>query len=220
MRRAAFWCGALLLASLPAQAGQKLVASDTGASIKHEGRIVISNQGSTITAWQFDGDIRRALVRVRSSKLQTHFYGPVLYESDAQVRGGVPPEIAKTIRAASRKHGVDPRLVAAIAWRESGFDPTIVSRRGATGIMQLMPQTAEFLGVSDIFNVHQNIFAGTRYLRMLLDSFHGDLELALAAYNAGPGAVERYRGIPPYKETISYVKNVRHDYEKSLRSQS
>ena len=80
-----------------------------------------------------------------------------------------------------------------------------------------MPKTAEILGVTEIFDVRQNIFGGTQYLRMLLDTFSGDLDLTLAAYNAGPGAVERYRGIPPYRETVNYVRNVRAVYERSLK---
>ncbi|MDX1583604.1 MAG: lytic transglycosylase domain-containing protein, partial [Thermoanaerobaculia bacterium] len=117
---------------------------------------------------------------------------------------------------ASSTHGVDPRLVSAVAYRESAFDPGIVSSAGACGIMQLMPKTAEILGVTEIFDVRQNVFGGTRYLRMLLDTFSGDLDLALAAYNAGPGAVERYRGVPPYRETVEYIRRVRSDYERSL----
>jgi len=84
--------------------------------------------------------------------------------------------------------------------------------------MQLMPATARFLGVTNVFDARENIFGGTRYLRTLLDTFGGDLDLALAAYNAGPGAVEKYRGVPPYRETREYVAAVRASYEKALRT--
>ena len=84
--------------------------------------------------------------------------------------------------------------------------------------MQLMPATARFVGVTDVFDARQNIFGGTRYLRTLLDTFDGDLDLTLAAYNAGPGAVQKYKGIPPYRETRAYVKAVRATYEASMAS--
>ncbi len=129
----------------------------------------------------------------------------------------MPRYLASLIEEASRAHSVDPRLVAAVARRESAFDPDAVSRVGAGGIMQLMPDTARLLGVSDVFDARQNVFAGTRYLRTLLDTYKGDLDLALAAYNAGPKAVDKYNGIPPYRETKAYVAAVRATYERSLR---
>jgi len=104
-----------------------------------------------------------------------------------------------------------------MAARESKFDPDAVSRAGAKGVMQLMPETAKLLGVNDIFDVRENVSAGVHYIRVLLNAFRGDLELALAAYNAGPGAVEQYRGIPPYRETIAYVAGVRRHYESIIR---
>lgn len=97
------------------------------------------------------------------------------------------------------------------------MNPRAVSRVGAQGLMQLMPATAAFLGITDSFDPRQNVFAGTRYLRTLLDTFRGDLDLTLAAYNAGPGAVQKYRGVPPYRETKAYIASVRTEYERSLR---
>jgi len=111
-------------------------------------------------------------------------------------------------QVAGQQFQVPPALLKAIAWAESGFNPHAVSRAGAQGIMQLMPGTARSLGVTDPFNPAQNIFGAARYLRSLLDRFQGDIKLALAAYNAGPGAVQRYGGIPPYRETREYVKRV------------
>jgi len=112
------------------------------------------------------------------------------------------------IAEAARAYGVDPRLIVAVARRESRFNPNAVSRVGACGLMQLMPATARLLGISDIFDVRQNVFGGAQYLRMLLDSYHGDLNLTLAAYNAGPAAVQKYKGVPPFRETRAYVASI------------
>jgi soluble lytic murein transglycosylase-like protein len=124
--------------------------------------------------------------------------------------------IDRCITTNAQATGVDPALVEAIIANESGFDPKATSRAGARGLMQLMPETAAGLGVLDPYDPAQNVRGGTRYLRALLDRF-GDLELAVAAYNAGAGAVERYGGVPPYPETQNYVRNVLSRY-RELRS--
>ena len=117
------------------------------------------------------------------------------------------PQLAPIIDPAAKKYGLDSRLVAAVIWVESSGDPKAVSRKGAKGLMQLMPTTARSLGVRDALDPVQNVDGGVRYLKQQMDA-HRDLSLALAAYNAGPTAVSRYGGIPPYKETKNYVRRV------------
>jgi soluble lytic murein transglycosylase-like protein len=112
------------------------------------------------------------------------------------------------IRGACRKHSMDPALVMAVIHAESRFDPLAVSPRGAMGLMQLSPVITRELGIRDPFNPQLNIDGGVRYLKDLLDLFDGDLELALAAYNAGPTQVYRHNGVPPFKETQEYLKRV------------
>lgn len=112
---------------------------------------------------------------------------------------------------AAKKHGVDSDLVLSLANAESGYRSDAVSPVGAVGVMQLMPETAKDLGVNDSFDPKQNIDGGVRYLKQMLDMFGGDKEKALAAYNAGPGAVQQYGGVPPYSETQAYVKNILSD---------
>ena len=115
---------------------------------------------------------------------------------------------ADLIRAAAEKHGVGQELIASVIAVESNFNAHAVSPRLARGLMQLLPETAARLAVTDVFDPRQNIDAGTRYLKELLARYHQDLALALAAYNAGPDRIEQYRGVPPFSETRTYVARV------------
>ena len=119
-----------------------------------------------------------------------------------------PKHYLREIELAAKQHDVDPALIQAVIHAESGFRPRVVSRSGAQGLMQLMPGTAKDMAVQDVFQPSQNIMGGSAYLAWLLKKYEGDLRLATAAYNAGPGTVSKYGGVPPYPETKAYVARV------------
>lgn len=132
---------------------------------------------------------------------------------------GAPPskqlpkeELQRIVHETATRHRVDPALVQAVIQAESAWQPTAISRKGAQGLMQLTPGTAGDLGVNNAFDPAQNVDGGVKYLRMLLERYRGDLDLALAAYNAGPSAVDRARGVPNYPETRAYVQKVTATY--------
>ena len=120
--------------------------------------------------------------------------------------------VEKIVREAAQRHNVDPALVRAVIETESNFNPAARSRKGALGLMQLIPTTASRFGVNDVFNPQQNVDAGVHYLKTLLERYNGNLDLALAAYNAGEGAVDRAHGVPAYRETRNYVQKVQNAY--------
>lgn len=141
----------------------------------------------------------------------------LVHVAGAQVRAPYPTreqvsaDIETSIRDAAIFYGVDPVLIRSVIQQESGFNPWAISRKGAMGLMQLMPKTAWSLGVTNPFNPRQNVFAGTLYLRQLLDEYKS-ANLALAAYNAGDGAVRAYGGVPPYAETVEYINRIAYLY--------
>ena len=134
--------------------------------------------------------------------------GIVIHSPGFSLRPSANHDFDHHIMAASVQHGISQDLIRAIIQVESQFDRLAVSTAGARGLMQLMPATARAMGVSDTFDARQNIFGGTKYLRVLLGLYGGDVSMAAAAYNAGETAVARYKGIPPYKETQNYVRKV------------
>lgn len=132
-----------------------------------------------------------------------------LLRSRLQLRSNVnPAEYEKIIRDSADKYGVSASLIKAVIHAESGYDPNAVSPKGASGLMQLMPGTARSLKVNNSFDPKDNVEGGVKYLRFLLDTFRGDVSLALAAYNAGLNKVAKFGGIPPYTETRTYVNRV------------
>nr|WP_209988838.1 transglycosylase SLT domain-containing protein [Azospirillum picis] len=141
--------------------------------------------------------------------------------------GPPPAEVVAMVNAVAPKYGIDPALVLAVIQAESAFRTNAVSPKDAAGLMQLIPDTADRFGVGDVFDPRQNITGGVKYLRWLLAYFQGDVTLALAGYNAGERAVDRYKGVPPYDETRNYIRvirriygNLNHPYDDSVANPS
>lgn len=186
-----FGCSAavcLLLAGLPG-----LTLADIYRFEDEEGVVHFTDAPTDKKFKIFLRDLRK------DRQLRTHFR----FAANAN-----PQEYEQMILATSAKYGVSPALVKAVIQAESGYNPNAVSRTGASGLMQLMPGTAKQLKVADSFDPKQNVDGGVRYLRFLLDTFKGDVTLALAAYNAGLNKVAKYGGVPPYEETRTYVNRV------------
>jgi soluble lytic murein transglycosylase-like protein len=165
-----------------------------------------------VTGYEQYGDrVRLAVsggaVEIAASELidvepEDQFPAPPTVDVDFGVR------YANLIHTAAQKHGVDEKLIAGVIGAESNFDPKAVSRKRALGLMQLLPETAARYSVGNVFDPAQNIDAGTHYLKDLLARYSGNLRFALAAYNAGPETVDRYRGVPPFRETQTYVRTI------------
>jgi soluble lytic murein transglycosylase-like protein len=170
--------------------GPQVTATAVGAGDATRHRLVESDQAS-----KAKGDRRTHRSLQNTSQ-----------EIRADTSSGQPVE--KSIQQAAAKYNLSPELIRSVIRAESNFQVDAVSPAGAKGLMQLMPETAKELGVTNPFDIHQNIDGGARYLRQMLDRFGGDLKRALAAYNAGPGAVEQHNGEVPYAETRQYVKRV------------
>jgi soluble lytic murein transglycosylase-like protein len=165
---------------------------------------VRQDQGLVWLALKEGGEVALPAGEVRGV-VPDEFLEEVLQEIASAPAGS---DLAALATAAARRHNLDPGLVLALVQVESAFQPRAVSRKGARGLTQLMPGTARELGVKNAFDPEQNLDGGARYLRQLLTRYGGDLARALAAYNAGPGAVDRHQGVPPYPETRQYVRRV------------
>jgi len=192
---------ALLTSALPARAEIAVLAN--GMTLKVRGQRL---DGATLFLQLKEG----GEVGVPFEMLRGLLPDEVIDEIDATGGAG---DLHAQAAAAARRHGLDPGLVLAVVGVESAFEPRAVSPRGARGLMQLMPGTATSLGVADAFDPAQNLEAGARHLQSLVGRYAGDLPRALAAYNAGAGAVDRFGGVPPYRETRDYVRKVLRRYK-------
>jgi soluble lytic murein transglycosylase-like protein len=190
-----------LLTLLGTSARAEIALLSSGLTLKLEGHRV--EDGLVILSLKGGGEMGVPPSAVRG------FVPDEVLDEVAVPPGGDLREIAA---AAARRHGLDPELVVAVVSVESGFRPEAVSPKGAQGLMQLMPRTAASLGVEDAFDPAQNLDGGARHLGQLLTLYGGDVARALAAYNAGEGAVQRHGGVPPYRETRAYVKKVLERY--------
>ncbi len=193
-------------------------------SLRAEYVVLRSGQRLKVTGYQLVGDKYR--LQMTGGKVEIAAEEVVAIEPEdvfTPLPAAVPPAAAQPlyrdlVEAAAKKYSMDADLITSVIAVESNFDPKAVSRKNARGLMQLLPETAAQLGVKNIDDPAENIDAGTRYLRDLLQKYNNDLALALAAYNAGPDKVQQYGHVPPYPETISYVRRVKRGYDKNKSS--
>jgi hypothetical protein len=190
--------------------GDRRATTGAGVLFALAAMVVVPEARADIYTRVTSGGVTEAtnLPSAKDFKLTYRSKGVVIHSPGFQVRPSANHDFDEHILAAAAHHGISQDLIRAVIQVESQFDRLAISTAGARGLMQLMPATARSMGVTDSFDARQNIFGGTRYLRSLLGRYGGDVSLAAAAYNAGEGAVARYNGIPPYKETQNYVRKV------------
>ncbi|HEX6504602.1 MAG TPA: lytic transglycosylase domain-containing protein [Terriglobales bacterium] len=203
--------GVLLLAPAVACSASDIAVLRNGFSIPHESREAIGTMTRLYTAIDKSSYVDIPTDQIeRFEKDLTPKLGP----QQVSVPPMASPNLKEVIQGASDKQLLDVDLVNSVIRAESGFNTHAVSPKGARGLMQLMPDTASTLGVSNSFDPKANVEGGTQYLRWLLDRYNYDLAKALAAYNAGPHRVEQYHGIPPYAETRAYVARIIRDFNR------
>jgi soluble lytic murein transglycosylase-like protein len=211
-------CGLLLIAC-PGFASDFAILRN-GFSIRHERRETIG----TVTRLYLSAD-KAGYVDIATDQIERFEKDSSPPPPSAPPRSislappAKPLNLNEVINSISDRHHIDPDLINSVIHAESGFNPRAVSPKGARGLMQLMPQTASRLGVSNTFDPRANVEGGTRYLSELLQRYNFDLIKALAAYNAGPQRVEQYRGVPPYYETRTYVAKIVRDFNRKKLAQ-
>ncbi len=201
--------GAVLALSAPVRAQISTTVDEHGKLVFVNGDSPKARRGSTISST--DGSSTQGGSGLGSSTSAAS-HGGVAAESAAATLGANDGRLDRIVRDAAARHQLDPALVKAVISTESGWNPQAVSRKGAVGLMQLIPGTAQRFGVGNPFDPAQNVEGGTTYLKTLLDRYNGDLSKTLAAYNAGEHAVDANRGVPPYWETQKYVQKVQDAY--------
>jgi soluble lytic murein transglycosylase-like protein len=207
-----------------------LLALLAAPSARAEYIVLRSGERLHVTAYQLDGDkyrlqLQGGWVDVQAADVlkiePEEVFAPLVPDPPVAPPMAPPgPPYRELVSAAAARYGVDAELISSVMEVESHFDAKAISPKNARGLMQLLPQTAARLGVKDIFDPRENIDAGTRYLKELLQLYNNNLTLALAAYNAGPDKVEKYGNVPPYRETVSYVNQVTRKYQKSKSATS
>jgi hypothetical protein len=211
--------GAILMLMGSSASASQLAILRNGFSVSHDAREVLGAVTRLYTSVDKSSYVDIPTEQIDHFEISLPAAAPLTPTSIATVpKPVIPPpathDLNEVIRGASDKHFLDADLIDSVIRAESGFNPRAVSPKGARGLMQLMPQTASTLGVKDSFDPKANVEGGTQYLRWLLDRYNYDLAKALAAYNAGPHRVERYRGVPPYAETQAYVARIIRDFNR------
>jgi hypothetical protein len=187
-------------------------------SLRAEYVVLRSGQRLRVTGYQLLGDKYRLQMAGGSVEIAAEDVVAIEPEdvfTPVPSKPVVKPPFRELVEAAAARYSVDADLITSVIAVESNFDPRALSRKNARGLMQLLPETAARLGVQNIYDPQENIDAGTRYLRELLQKYNNDLVLTLAAYNAGPERVQQYGRVPPFPETLSYVRRVKRSYDKS-----
>ena len=187
-------------------------------SLRAEYVVLRSGQRLRVTGYQLLGDKYRLQIAGGSVEVAAEDIVAIEPEdvfTPVPAKPIVKPPFRELVEAAAARYSVDADLITSVIAVESNFDPKALSRKNARGLMQLLPETAARLGVQNIYDPQENIDAGTRYLRELLQKYNNDLVLTLAAYNAGPERVQQYGRVPPFPETLSYVRRVKRSYDKS-----
>jgi len=187
-------------------------------SLRAEYVVLRSGQRLRVTGYQLLGDKYRLQIAGGSVEVAAEDIVAIEPEdvfTPVPAKPIVKPPFRELVEAAAARYSVDADLITSVIAVESNFDPKALSRKNARGLMQLLPETAARLGVQNIYDPQENIDAGTRYLRELLQKYNNDLVLTLAAYNAGPERVQQYGRVPPFPETLSYVRRVKRSYDRS-----